>query len=594
VSVLKGISTLYSGFALNFRLYILRKPIELGPLLIVLLCTAVGVFLASYLYSIDDRFLLYYGDSVSHLVRAREIVESPSPGPQQIGTVWLPLPHLLLLPFSLVNSLFTTGFAGTLVSLPSTAIAAAILYKMIRADSGILWIAVVGGCLYFSNPNIVYLGLTAMTEAPFMLFFVVSAYYFQRCFFPAQTLSYSRKRQANKNFRAVGHFYFFSIVGFQDKTGYKYKISDTMNLFRCSLFIALATLCRYEAWPIPMFLLVLLTISFVRVIKTIEEIENPAYFATRKSLTFILISCTLLSFSGVIIWISYNMVYYGNPLEFIDAPYYSAVYQALEGQYREIFYLQPANVSAIYLYTALAFYGPFILLGAAGGYVVQRRLRIRKEDHRRDLIYSFLAIPSAASLLTLLIGIGEMNFWWYNSRFLIMLSPLLTMLVGTSLKGVAAAVFSKGKIIFVCTIIFLVFLHPLIVMPLTQEIVTLIDAKNSISYGTRPAAMEMARHLGNIYDGGKVMLVTGSPQQNIIMQLSGIPLINFYTANKFDTAPGSFPNVKYVILSKSPDPNLQSVAKTWHDWFESTGFLRNYFEQNFENSYYEFFIRSKW
>jgi hypothetical protein len=287
---------------------------------------------------------------------------------------------------------------------------------------------------------------------------------------------------------------------------------------------------------------------------------------------------------GVIIWTSYNIVYYGNPLEFIYAPYYSAMYQALKGQYREILYLQPVNVGAIYLYTA--FYGPFILLGAAGGYFVQRQLRIKKED-KSDLIYSFLAIPSAANLLTLLFGIGEMNLWWYNSRFLIMLSPLLIMLVGAFLKEVAA-VFSKGNIIFVCTIIFLVFIHPLIVMPLTQEIVTLIDAKNSISYGTRPAAMELARHLHDIYKGGKIMLVTGSPQQNIIMQLSGIPLINFYIADKFN--PDSFPDVKYVILSKSPDPNLHSAAKTW---LESTRWPRNYFEQNFENSYYEFLIRSK-
>ena len=56
----------------------------------------------------------------------------------------------------------------------------------------------------------------------------------------------------------------------------------------------------------------------------------------------------------------------------------------------------------------------------------------------------------------------------------------------------------------------------------------------------------MARQLGDIYEGGKIMLVTGSPQQNIIMQLSGIPLINFYTADKFDTKPDSFPDVKYV------------------------------------------------
>nr|MDQ3975705.1 hypothetical protein [Thermoproteota archaeon] len=72
-----------------------------------------------------------------------------------------------------------------------------------------------------------------------------------------------------------------------------------------------------------------------------------------------------------------------------------------------------------------------------------------------------------------------------------------------------------------------IILCPLIVTPLTREIVTLFDAKDTMSYGSRPAAMEMACHLGDIYNGGKVVLVTGSPQQNVIMQLSGISLVIF-------------------------------------------------------------------
>jgi hypothetical protein len=59
--------------------------------------------------------------------------------------------------------LMRTGFAGTAVRLPSTAISAAILYKIIKAQTKISWIAFLGSCLYFSNPNIFYLGLTAMT-----------------------------------------------------------------------------------------------------------------------------------------------------------------------------------------------------------------------------------------------------------------------------------------------------------------------------------------------------------------------------------------------------------------------------------------------
>ena len=43
---------------------------------------------------------LYYGDAVAHLNIARRIVDSRTPGLDQIGTVWLPLPHMLTLPFA--------------------------------------------------------------------------------------------------------------------------------------------------------------------------------------------------------------------------------------------------------------------------------------------------------------------------------------------------------------------------------------------------------------------------------------------------------------------------------------------------------------
>ena len=75
------------------------------------------------MYNVNNHSLLYYSDSVSHLVRARQLIDYSSPGLEQIGTVWLPLPHLMLLPFSLVDLLFKTGLAGTFISLPSIAIA---------------------------------------------------------------------------------------------------------------------------------------------------------------------------------------------------------------------------------------------------------------------------------------------------------------------------------------------------------------------------------------------------------------------------------------------------------------------------------------
>src|ERR687888_2748047 len=156
-----------------------KEFLIVSVLLIVVL--AIGLAFAVYLYTLDKYSLLYYGDAVSHLVRAREFVDSADPGIfQQLGTAWLPLPHLLLLPFSLIDPLFKTGFAGLVISLPSFAITAVLLYRIIKTQGGISYIAIIGAFLYASTPNIIYLGITAMTEAPFMLFFVMSAYYFQR------------------------------------------------------------------------------------------------------------------------------------------------------------------------------------------------------------------------------------------------------------------------------------------------------------------------------------------------------------------------------------------------------------------------------
>ena len=42
--------------------------------------------------------ILYYGDAEAHLNIARRIVDSRTPGWCQLGTTWLPLPHLLMIP----------------------------------------------------------------------------------------------------------------------------------------------------------------------------------------------------------------------------------------------------------------------------------------------------------------------------------------------------------------------------------------------------------------------------------------------------------------------------------------------------------------
>jgi hypothetical protein len=60
---------------------------------------AVLVSLFSFLYYFQHGRLLLYGDAVAHINIARRVFDSLTPGLLQLGTVWLPLPHLLMIPF---------------------------------------------------------------------------------------------------------------------------------------------------------------------------------------------------------------------------------------------------------------------------------------------------------------------------------------------------------------------------------------------------------------------------------------------------------------------------------------------------------------
>src|SRR5712664_3146821 len=74
----------------------------------VLLCARLG-------------YTLYYGDAEAHLNIARRILDSRTPGGEQFGTVWLPLPHLLMIPFvtwtadaASDNAMWRSGLGGVI------------------------------------------------------------------------------------------------------------------------------------------------------------------------------------------------------------------------------------------------------------------------------------------------------------------------------------------------------------------------------------------------------------------------------------------------------------------------------------------------
>ena len=116
-------------------------------------------------------YVLLYGDAVAHLGIARRILDSRNPGLSQLGGVWLPLPHLLMLPFVQKMLWWQSGLAGAWPSLACYILGAAGFYRLARRMMLPRW-AFVATAFYMLNPNLLYLATTAMTEPLFLALLV--------------------------------------------------------------------------------------------------------------------------------------------------------------------------------------------------------------------------------------------------------------------------------------------------------------------------------------------------------------------------------------------------------------------------------------
>ena len=109
---------------------------------------ALAIALVSLAYCVRHGTLLLYGDAVAHLHIARRVFDSLTPGFRQLGSVWLPLPHILLLPFVWNMAWWRNGLAGACLSIPSYVLGCAGIYRLARMwlidarrdrGGGLLW-----------------------------------------------------------------------------------------------------------------------------------------------------------------------------------------------------------------------------------------------------------------------------------------------------------------------------------------------------------------------------------------------------------------------------------------------------------------------
>jgi hypothetical protein len=141
---------------------------------------AAGTSIASYAYFLHRHATLAYPDAVSHLLIARRVVDASTPGVAQLGAVWLPLPHLLSLPFVWVSSWYYSGFAGSIISMAAYLLTVRYAYLIAAGITGQRIGGLVAAVCFGTNPNVLYLQSTPMTELLLIACIAATTYYLMR------------------------------------------------------------------------------------------------------------------------------------------------------------------------------------------------------------------------------------------------------------------------------------------------------------------------------------------------------------------------------------------------------------------------------
>ena len=102
-----------------------------------LAATATAIGLLAWVVFFRAGLVLSHYDAKAHLVVARRVIDNITPGWQQFGAVWLPLPHLIQFLPTQIDVLYRTGAFASLVSIASFGLTAYAAARLVLAVSGL-------------------------------------------------------------------------------------------------------------------------------------------------------------------------------------------------------------------------------------------------------------------------------------------------------------------------------------------------------------------------------------------------------------------------------------------------------------------------
>ncbi len=236
----------------------------------VFACCAV-LSLVAGVWSWQHGAMLNYGDAVAHLAIARRVIDSHYPGLKQLGSVWLPLPHLLMIPFVAKYSWWADGIAGMIPSATAYVLGCLGIYRLARQWLS-PWAAVVALIFFAINPNLLYLQTTAMTEPLFLCELIWTAVWLVewRCGLDANPQRSGRL------------------------------------LWLIALVLVAAVYTRYDGWILALLAWTAVGVTLLRR----GELRSVAFW-----------TASIIVVAAPLVWFAYNASVFGDWLDFARGPY---------------------------------------------------------------------------------------------------------------------------------------------------------------------------------------------------------------------------------------------------------------------------------
>ena len=461
-----------------------EKPILRGEWLAVLACCAAAS-LAAVVWSWRNGAMLNYGDAVAHLHIARRVFDCHQPRFTQLGSVWLPLPHILLIPFVQVYSWWANGIAGVIPSALAYLAACAGIYRLARH-----WLqpsaAALALAFFAANPNLLYLQTTAMTEPLFVCEMVWAAVW---------------------------------LVEWRGSLDDEPRKAERM-LWWLAFALVAAVFTRYDGWVIALLAWVGMGVLLAR--RGLLRLR-----------TFWLASAVVVA--APVAWFIYNAAAFGDWLYFLRGPYSATAIEMRTsvpgfpphpGWHNPwvalVFYAKAVELDA----AAMAWGNVLLMLFTLG--TIWAWLTARRHAFGWALILWMPVLFYAYSVAYGSVPIFLPTWWpfsWYNTRYGIELLPAIALSLGFAAQFVLAAVrdFKTGWAKYAAAMLFAVVALNAWQMVRERPVVyvegtTNIDARRPYEVQIPP----VLRALLMEQPGGVILMETSDDPE--IVTLTGIPL----------------------------------------------------------------------